>query len=193
MHVSLLYTTDWAHPSQKGLEGCDIGQLMAALEVNNRPRWGTDFSLSFITPLTVLESKICNVYSRNTQKIKDQQIRLCDLIFHWFFLSTLYSWKMMLLFITFAVVMPVVYTTLAFSTLENALRFSLKTQGLRFSVNGSKRRLLKAMACLPTFGLRILEDRVINNIMLIVVTVVWTEIISETQWKWQCRWGSFSF
>ncbi len=87
----------------------------------------------------------------------------------------------MLLFITFAVVTPVVYTTLAFSTLENTLRFSLKTQGLRFSVNRPKRRLLKAMACLPTFGLRILEDRVINNIMLIVVTVVWTEIISETQ------------
>ncbi len=41
-------------------------------------------------------------------------------------------------------VTPVVYTTLAFSTLENALRFSLKTQGLRFSVNGPKWRLLSA-------------------------------------------------
>lgn len=78
MHVGLLYTTDWAHPSQKGLEGCDIGQLMAALEVNNRTRWATEFSLSFIRSLTVHEYKICKVYSRNTQTQKKSKINKSD-------------------------------------------------------------------------------------------------------------------
>ncbi len=50
-------------------------------------------------------------------------------------------------------------------------RFRLKTPGLRFSVNGPKRRLLKMMPWLPTFALRILDDRVNNNIMLIVVPI----------------------
>ncbi len=73
-------------------------------------------------------------------------------------------------------VMPVVYTTPAFSTLKNGdfwkrcrPRFSLKTPGLRFSANGPKRRLLKTMAWLPTFSVRILDDCVNNNIMLIVL------------------------
>ncbi len=50
-------------------------------------------------------------------------------------------------------------------------RFSLKTPGLCFSVNGPKRRLLKTMAWRPTFALRILDDRVNNNNMLIVVPI----------------------
>ncbi len=50
-------------------------------------------------------------------------------------------------------------------------RFSLKTPGLRFSVNGPKRRLLEMMAWLPTFALRILDDRVNNNIMLVIVPI----------------------
>ncbi len=49
-------------------------------------------------------------------------------------------------------------------TFKNA-RFSLKTPGSRFSLNGPKRRLLKTM---PTFALPILDDRVNDNIMLIV-------------------------
>ncbi len=47
----------------------------------------------------------------------------------------------------------------------------LKTPGLRFSVNGPKRRLSKTMAWQATFALRILDDRVNNNIMLIVVPI----------------------
>jgi len=68
-------------------------------------------------------------------------------------------------------VTPVVYTTPTFSNLVNKdFRkrcrpcFSLKTPGLRFSIKGAKRRLLKTMAWLPTFALRILNDRVNNNI-----------------------------
>jgi len=38
MHVRLPYTIERAHLSPKGLEGCDTGELMAALEVTNRPR-----------------------------------------------------------------------------------------------------------------------------------------------------------
>ncbi len=73
-------------------------------------------------------------------------------------------------------VMPVVYTTPAYLTLEKGdfrkccrLRFSLKTPGLHFNINGPKLRLLKTMALLPTFVLRILDDCVNNNIMHIVV------------------------
>ncbi len=77
-------------------------------------------------------------------------------------------------------------------------RFSLKTPGLHYNVNGPKRRLLKTMVWLPTFALRILGDRVNNNIMLIVVPawmVMWHTflIVSEMQWKLQCRRGSFLF
>lgn len=73
MHVGLLYTTDWAHPSQKGLEGCDIGQLMAALEVNNRPRWAIEFSLSFIRPLTVHEYKYVRSITETHRHKKNQR------------------------------------------------------------------------------------------------------------------------
>lgn len=85
MHVGLLYTIDKAHPTQKDLEGCDIGQLIGALEVNNRPRWATEFSPSFVRPLTVHESEICKVYSRNTHtKKKKSKINKSDrdLVFH---------------------------------------------------------------------------------------------------------------
>ncbi len=72
-------------------------------------------------------------------------------------------------------VTPVVYTTPAFLTLENRdfwkrcrPRFSLKTPELRFSVNGPKQRLSKTMAWLPTFALRILDDCVNNNMLIVV-------------------------
>ncbi len=53
---------------------------------------------------------------------------------------------------TFATVMPIVYSTVSF-------------------FEGWKRRLLKTMAWLPTFALRILDDLVNNNIMLITVPI----------------------
>lgn len=68
LQCGLLYKIDGAHPSEKGLGGFDIRQLMATLDVNNRPRWAPEFILSFIRPLTVHESEMCKVYSRNTLK-----------------------------------------------------------------------------------------------------------------------------
>ncbi len=139
-----------------------------------------------------------------------------------------------LVLFSFATVTYVVYTTLAFLTLENRdfqkcckphfslnsfernlllgdfnihmdikspqYHFSLKTLGLCFRVNEPKRRLLKTMEWLVTIILRILDDCVNNNVMLIVVPawmvmwrvfgfVVWTEIVSEKPWKLQCRLG----
>ncbi len=64
-----------------------------------------------------------------------------------------------------------IYSTLSSRSHRSRPRFSLKTLGLCFSVNGAKRRLLKTMAWLPTFSLRILDDHVNNNIMLIVVPI----------------------
>ncbi len=69
----------------------------------------------------------------------------------------------------------IVYTTPAFSRSKTEIfetaadpRFSLKPTGLHFSVNGPKRRLLKMMAWQPTFSLRILDDCVNNNILLVI-------------------------
>ncbi len=71
----------------------------------------------------------------------------------------------------------IVYTTPVFSRskwrLLKSLQtlFSHETSGVAFQCKRTKRRLLKRMAWLPTFTLRILDVRVNNNIMLIVVPI----------------------
>ncbi len=72
--------------------------------------------------------------------------------------------------------------------------FSLNAPGLHFSVNGPKRRFLKMMAWLPTFVLRIPNDHVIiscsssSSCWHAFPVVCWVrKIVSEMQWKRQCR------
>ncbi len=70
-------------------------------------------------------------------------------------------------------VTPIVYTTfwrLKTETFENAADPILVWK-VRGYIKRTKWRLLKTMAWLPTFAQRILDNRVNNNIILIIVPI----------------------